>query len=152
MASTEPTFKIKCYKRNELEEYLNAKGVSLRDNGEYLIIDNNVNSENQLVALNGNSYEVINYSDITYFEAQGNSVYSIIQNSKLITQYKLYELEEMLDTKLFMRVHKSFIVNLKQINKIIPETNSRFILQMNNSDKIYVTRTYLNGFKQYFRL
>lgn len=148
----EPTFKVRCNKKYELEGYLNKKGVTLKDEAEYVVIDNDRNLKNQLLAIKNSSYEIVNYSDILYFESQLNDVFCVLKNDRLTVQYKLYELEEILENNFFMRVHKSFLVNLKKINRIIPESNSRFILVMNNKDQISVSRTYIKGFKDYFRL
>jgi len=147
-----PTFRVKCFRKNEIECFLQEKSIVIKEEAEYLITDNNHNLKHKLLAINNSSYEIIDYSDIHYIEAIQNSVFCITKDAKLVIQYKLYELEEILEDYFFIRIHKSFLVNLKMINKVIPESNSKFTLVMNNNDQIYVSRRYIKEFKDYFGL
>ena len=49
----------------------------------------------------------------------------------------------------YMRVSNSFIVNVNHIRSIKPTINSKFILTMNNRDKVEVTRSYYIMFKRF---
>jgi DNA-binding LytR/AlgR family response regulator len=63
---------------------------------------------------------------------------------------KLYELEEKLGDKGFIRVSKCFIVNVVKIDRIISWFNSKLILKiMNIDEEVYVTRKYLSDFKKF---
>lgn len=59
------------------------------------------------------------YSDILYIEGSGNyvKVYSK-ENKPIMVLEKLTDLQEKLPLKQFLRVHKSFIVNVSHIQKI----------------------------------
>jgi DNA-binding LytR/AlgR family response regulator len=59
------------------------------------------------------------FSDILFIEGSGNYVKINTQNEKpLMVLDKLTELQEKLPTKQFIRIHKSFIVNISHIQKI----------------------------------
>lgn len=62
------------------------------------------------------------YSDITYAEACDN--YSILytKDSKFIISYSLKHVEAKLPIKEFLRVHRSYMVNLGQISQINPKS------------------------------
>jgi two-component system LytT family response regulator len=47
-----------------------------------------------------------------------------------------------LDETLFKRVHRSTIVNLDFIDKVIPHTKGEFFLMIGEHDKIKVSRNY----------
>jgi DNA-binding LytR/AlgR family response regulator len=59
------------------------------------------------------------FADILFIEGSGNYVKIYTQNEKsLMVLDKLTELQEKLPAKQFIRVHKSFIINISHIHKI----------------------------------
>ncbi|WP_105614788.1 LytTR family DNA-binding domain-containing protein [Vallitalea okinawensis] len=93
------------------------------------------------------SISVIKRSEIVFFEAIGNDVFCITREGRYKVEKKLYELESMLFQHSFIRVNKSYIINILKIEEIIPWIGSKYILKMINGDEIDVTRTYYRGFK-----
>jgi len=49
---------------------------------------------------------------------------------------------------LFIRCHRSFIVNVHHIKEIYPDTHSTFVLAMNNEAKISVSQSYSSYFRK----
>lgn len=90
--------------------------------------------------------------DIQYIKSEQDDVYAILQNIKLIVKMKLYELEELLAKKQFIRVSKYCLVNIGKINYIRALLNSKLELQMNNGDLCEVNRNYLKKFKEALKL
>lgn len=94
--------------------------------------------------------KVLTYENIYYFEAMGNDVFCRTKTKKYRMKEKLYELEESLGSKGFIRVSKCFIVNIVKVDRIISWFNSKLILKMMDIDEeAYVTRKYLNEFKKF---
>ncbi|MCG2613449.1 LytTR family DNA-binding domain-containing protein [Terrimonas sp. NA20] len=60
----------------------------------------------------------IPFSKIIYIQSFGNYVKIFIEDGMLISQMTTSEIEERLSTSLFLRIHKSYIVSLKQIQKV----------------------------------
>jgi DNA-binding LytR/AlgR family response regulator len=60
----------------------------------------------------------IPFSKIIYIQSFGNYVKIFIEDGMLISQMTTAEIEERLSTSLFLRIHKSYIVSLKQIQKV----------------------------------
>lgn len=59
-------------------------------------------------------------SDIVYCEADGNYTHFYMANKKRIVASKpLLDFETLLDPNVFMRVHKSYLVNKKQVKLLI---------------------------------
>ncbi|MCT4507394.1 MAG: LytTR family transcriptional regulator [Tepidibacter sp.] len=99
------------------------------------------------------NYEVIKYNQISYFEGLGNDVFCIVDNKKFKVKEKLYELEEKLRDHGFIRISKSFIVNIIKIDQIQPWFNGKLLLKMKDTSlNIYVTRRYLKEFKTFLGL
>ena len=65
-----------------------------------------------------NKYHQINTEDILYVEASGNYSKIYLENEHLVVHEKISDLEEMLPSPGFMRVHRSFIVAVNKIKSI----------------------------------
>ncbi len=66
----------------------------------------------------GNKYEKIFFGDILYVEGMQNYVNIYTLKGKFMTILSLRNLEENLNTKMFIRVHKSYIVSISKIESI----------------------------------
>jgi len=97
----------------------------------------------------GNYIHSIKVSDVNYFEADGRLVYLINnENKKFIIDFKLSELEGILDNEKFTRVNRSYIVNINAINNVAIFTNSRLKLNLfNTKTDIIVSRDRVSKFK-----
>lgn len=79
---------------------------------------------------------------IVFFETENKQVFAHTKTDMYETEYKLYELEELL-SKDFMRVSKSTIVNLKHIFSITKNIASSSVVEFRDSHKrVYVSRNY----------
>jgi two-component system LytT family response regulator len=58
---------------------------------------------------------IIPVEDIVFIEAQKEYIKIQTENSSYVTKYALTKMEEDLDTSMFMRVHRSFIVSIQKI-------------------------------------
>ena len=73
----------------------------------------------------GNKYEKIPFEDILYAEGMQNYINIYTTKGKFMTILSLKNLEENLDQRAFIRVHKSYIVAIGKIDSI--EGNEIFI-------------------------
>ncbi|HKL47915.1 MAG TPA: LytTR family DNA-binding domain-containing protein [Candidatus Izemoplasmatales bacterium] len=89
---------------------------------------------------------------VHYIITQQDDVYASLQDTKLILKGKLYEYEERLSSKQFIRVSKYCLVNIGKINYIRTLLNSKLELQMTNGDLCEVNRGYLKEFKKALKL
>lgn len=87
-----------------------------------------------------------------YFIVESDDVYGILHNTRLLIRMKLYELEELLATKDFIRVSKYCLVNIGKIDYIKPALNSKLDLLMKNKDHVEVNRAYLKDFKEVLKI
>ncbi|WP_289743839.1 LytR/AlgR family response regulator transcription factor [Muribaculum intestinale] len=92
---------------------------------------------------------VVDVDDISYVEAMDNYVkVSRPSQPTLISQITMKEMESLLPTDRFIRVHRSFIVSLDSIDKF---SNRRIFLK--NYDKyIPVGRTYNDSFNNLYTI
>src|SRR5690606_41805179 len=62
-----------------------------------------------------NAFERVEYQDIYYVEANGNMVTIYTKHRNYTIRKSMKDMEEKLPSQLFLRVQKSFIVQLAQI-------------------------------------
>jgi two-component system LytT family response regulator len=66
-----------------------------------------------------------------------------------VKRVTLKDLLEDLDEAIFKRVHRSTIVNLNFIKKVIPHSKGEFYLMLGDYDKIKVSRNYKEVVKDF---
>ena len=91
--------------------------------------------------------EMVYVSQILYIEAVDRDVFAYKASGVYRIRNTLYELEDDLKEKLFVRISKSTIVNIKAIRSIAPEDFRRIKLLLSNGEYLVVSRSYANGFK-----
>ena len=87
-----------------------------------------------------------------YFTVEEEDVFGVLQDTKLIIKLKLYEIDELLANKDFIRVSKYCLVNIGKIEYIKTALNSKLDLLMKNGDHCEVNRSYLKDFKEALKL
>jgi len=90
------------------ERYLNT--------ANYTIPEVFSSSEAQFIYLkSGHKFFKVNTRDILYAESLKDYVHVYTKENKIISKYKISELELELNGKGFLRIHRSFIVNLEHV-------------------------------------
>ncbi|MCR5105348.1 MAG: LytTR family transcriptional regulator [Eubacterium sp.] len=91
--------------------------------------------------------EPVRISRILYFEAVDRNVFAYTVDNYYRVRRTLYDLEEHLLQKHFVRISKSTIVNLKAVKRVAPEDGRRLKLLLRNGEWIVVSRNYVSDFK-----
>ncbi|WP_321308022.1 LytTR family DNA-binding domain-containing protein [Marinifilum fragile] len=90
---------------------------------------------------------------IELFYAEGRDVFILLDEGKrYIIDYKMEELQDLLDPKQFYRISRSFIVSINAINDVLVHSNSRLkvILNVDCDKELIVSREKVNSFKKWF--
>lgn len=83
--------------------------------------------------------EFVNIRDILYCEANGSYTdFKLNNGQKLLVSKHLKEYENLLAEHDFMRVHKGFLINLREVKKYV-KSDGGYIL-MNNDDVVSISR------------
>jgi DNA-binding LytR/AlgR family response regulator len=109
--------------------------------------------KNRFMVKIGEHIRSVTTDSIGLFYAEGRNAYIVTNESKrLIIDYKLETLEEMLDPKKFFRVNRTFVLEINAIKDVLVYSNSRLKVMLNlNFDKeIIVSRERVNDFKTWF--
>jgi len=96
----------------------------------------------KLVVKDRDEIHLIKHSDVAWIDAAGDYICIHANGQTYIKRSTLKEALDELDDKVFKRIHRSTIVNLKAIEKVLPHTKGEFFLVMNGDHKIKVSRNY----------
>ncbi len=134
---------------NLIKDLLNHN-IEIDETAPYEIVLSNLDdSKETLIAkTNENDFKIINFKKVMYFESFDNDVFAVMKSERYKLKEKLYYYEAKYCTKEFVRVSKSYIVNIKEIETIRTTFNRKFILVMSNKVEIDVNRSYYEVFKE----
>lgn len=97
--------------------------------------------------MDGSQYE-IPITDVLYIESVDNKTFLYCMEQVYETKQKLYELEELLYGKHFLRISKSMLMNLMKVKSIKPALNGRFTAILQNGEEIIISRKYVPELKK----
>ena len=86
--------------------------------------------------------------DLFYAESVDERVFLYTASDSYEIRMKLYELEDLLKSKSFLRISKSMIVNLMKISSVRPALNGRFSAVLKNGEEIIISRKYVPELKR----
>ncbi|HEX7707996.1 MAG TPA: response regulator [Thermoanaerobaculia bacterium] len=89
----------------------------------------------------GGAIEVIPVHRIDFIEAQDDAVHVSSRGRKLVKQKTLTELEQLLDPARFVRVHRSYIVNLESLERVEPYAKDSRVAVLRDGTRIPVSRS-----------
>jgi two-component system LytT family response regulator len=102
----------------------------------------------RIVIKNGTKILILSSDDIDYFEAQDDYVAVFSEGKKYLKQLTMKYLQERLPSDKFVRVHRSYIVAISQIDKLEAYSKDSFIAILKSGDKVPVSRSGYNELKE----
>lgn len=103
--------------------------------------------QGQLTATADERQYEIAVTDVFYFESVDNKSFIYTKDKVYEARQKLYELEEILSQKHFLRVSKSTLLNLMKVSAIKPALNSRFTAVLFSGEQVVISRKYVPALK-----
>jgi two-component system LytT family response regulator len=88
----------------------------------------------------GGTIEIVPVQRIEYIEAQDDYVHIATRGKKHVKQQTLSELEQLLDPTRFVRVHRSYLVNLDSLAKVEPYAKDSRVAVLKDGTRIPVSR------------
>lgn len=107
-----------------------------------------VQQSNFLTVRLDESWVPVPYEEVMFLEAQNRKTRVKSCRGDGFHKLNLTELEMTLPDEKFIRVHRSFIININYIAEIRPDFHSTFLLIMSNGEKIQVSQTYASQFRR----
>lgn len=86
--------------------------------------------------------------DIMYFEAVDEKVFAYLKKEVMEVKGRLYEYENRLAEKGFVRISKSVLLHLRKVENIRPAFNRKFIAELSNGEQVMISRQYVKSMKE----
>ena len=110
----------------------------------------NVNNlDRKIIIKDRDSITLLKQLDIEWIDAAGDYTCLHVGGVTHIKRCTLKDLLIDLDPEIFKRVHRSTIVNLNYVTKVIPHTKGEYFLLLGEFDQIKVSRKYREIIKHY---
>lgn len=128
------------YSNNELElisDEIEEKSEEIEDNEiQYL---------ERIVVKTGQKIDVIYIEEVVYFQAEGDYVRIVTDSGKYLKEETMKYFQSHLPEEQFVRVHRSYLVNISKILRIELYEKQYQQLTLNNGDKLRISAS---GYKK----
>ncbi|WP_181350188.1 LytTR family DNA-binding domain-containing protein [Thalassobacillus sp. CUG 92003] len=105
-----------------------------------------------IVGRNGEQHHILKPNHVYHFHSEGDTVMATTSEGTFKVKEKLYELEEMLPSTMFIRLSKSVIANLHEISHFEPSFNGTLSVHFQYGGKEYASRHYVAKIKEILKL
>lgn len=103
-----------------------------------------------LGTLDGRQYGIA-VSEIMYIESVDNKTFIYTSSKVYESRQRIYELENILKSRCFLRISKAAIANLMKISSVKPALGGRFSAVLSNGEEIIISRKYISDLKKTLR-
>ncbi|MGP4077691.1 LytTR family DNA-binding domain-containing protein [Halobacillus sp. K22] len=121
---------------------------SIKDILDYL----NQQKTEFIVGKKGDQKHLLKPDHVHYFHSEGDTVLAATAEGRFKIREKLYELEEILSSRKFIRLSKSVIANLYEISHFEPSFNGTLSVHFRSGEKEYASRHYVAHIKEVLRI
>lgn len=90
----------------------------------------------------GAKYFFVALKEILYISSAEKYAELHTQKGKYLLRETMNNLEESLDPEIFARIHRSFIVNIEQIQEMQPWSHGDYVVILKNGEKLQMSRRY----------
>lgn len=97
--------------------------------------------QNRIVVKTGTKVKIIPLHEVHYLEADDDYVRIVTAEGHFLKNKTMSFYEKNLDTKSFVRVHRSYILNIDQITRIDPYQKETHMAVLRNGNQIPVSKT-----------
>ena len=104
----------------------------------------------QRIALRaGGRISFVGVEDILYLQAAENYVQLHLRNARHLLHVPIATLESSLDPQMFLRIHRSLIVNLRHIRELETGPHGEYVVLLQGGARLQSSRTYHDKIKQW---
>ena len=137
---------INAFEKKTRQDTLSS--LSYEDGSNDMTIDIN-NLERKIIIKDRDGMTLLKQLDIEWIDAAGDYTCLHVGGITHIKRCTLKDLLVDLDPEIFKRVHRSTIVNLNYVTKVIPHSKGEYFLQLGKFNQIKVSRNYRETIKNH---
>ena len=101
----------------------------------------------KILVAKGNKLVAVSVADIQYISAEGDYSSLITAGQRFLSQYGIGQIEIKLNPQLFLRIHRSTIININFVKEVFREGHT-YDVRMQNGDVVRVSRSYAPKVKE----
>ena len=101
-----------------------------------------------LVGYHNESLEILKPDEIIRIYSANQKVIAQTRNKEYLLRQRLYEMEEMLDKRRFVRISNSEIINLNKVVRMDLSLSGTIHIRLEENISTYTSRRYVNKIKQ----
>lgn len=105
----------------------------------------------RLVVKDGTRVQIIPVARLDYAEAQDDYVALATSGKKYLKQQTISSLEAALDPKDFVRIHRSYLVNLERVTRLEPYGKDSHVAILSDGARLPVSRSGLKRLQEHFQ-
>lgn len=109
--------------------------------------DNADDRYSKLAVRDSGKLHLVDQEDIHWIDAAGDYVCIHVDNEVIIARTTMRDLLESLDSRRFVRIHRSTIINIKRIRKVTPLTKGESQIELGQGVELKVSRSYRDVIK-----
>jgi len=94
----------------------------------------------RILVRTGTDVQVIPVAEISHFQAEDDYVRIHTQGRSWLKSERMNRLEQLLDPRLFCRIHRSFIINIQFLKAIEPYSKESRVVKLNSGEVLPVSR------------
>ncbi len=107
---------------------------------------------NTIIIHNGKDSTIARVENIIQITSATPYIFIHLENKKYLHSETLKSIYGQMDDNVFIRVHKSTIINITKVNSFKSRLNGDYDLQLMNGDTVRLSRTYSTNFKKHFKI
>lgn len=89
----------------------------------------------------------VDLSEVVWIQAAENYVQLNTASARYLVHVTIQTLQESLDPTSFLRIHRSLIVNVKDVKELETATHGEFVFVLRNGTRLQSSRTYNDAIK-----
>lgn len=140
---------LKPFSRERFSEAVEKAKLHLKSKSEYLSklsalsneVKGNVEYINRIIVKKNQNVIIIPVEDVNYIEAQDDYVMIHCSTGKHLKQKTMKSFENLLDPKEFLRIHRSFLVNISRINKLESAEKDNYIVKLKDGTSLPLSKS-----------
>lgn len=105
----------------------------------------------RIIINNGKDNTILHVEDILQITSATPYIFVHLENKKYLHSGTLKSISQRLDSNIFIRVHKSTVVNVVKVKSFKSRLNGDYDLWLTNGDAVRLSRTYVSHFKNHFK-
>ena len=139
---------LKPFSRERFEKAV-RKWLEQRNNADHKTVTQTLLTEeirqpeerNRIVVREGSNIRIVPVHEVQYIEAYDDYVKIFTQKEMFLKKKTMSFYENSLDTSQFVRVHRSYIINLQQLTKIEPLEKETYLALLKSGAKVPLSKS-----------